>query len=82
MWQLLKENTAAYRGSPPCTQSQLIPTETGTGTAMYYSQTGMSYVAVDQVRQWQGRKKKLNEGKTCLFFFDQCIVLPRHSLTQ
>ena len=26
-WQLLKENTAAYRGSPPCTQSQYIPTE-------------------------------------------------------
>ena len=25
--QLLKENTAAYRGSPPCTQSQYIPTE-------------------------------------------------------
>ena len=25
MWQLLKENTAAYKGSPPCSQSQLIP---------------------------------------------------------
>ena len=25
--QLLKENTTAFRGSPPCTQSQLIPTE-------------------------------------------------------
>ena len=24
---LHKENTAAYRGPPPCTQSQLIPTE-------------------------------------------------------
>ena len=26
-WQLLKENTATYMGSPPCTHSQLIPTE-------------------------------------------------------
>ena len=33
-WQLLKENTAAYRGSPPCTQSQ-HHSNRETGTAMY-----------------------------------------------
>ena len=37
-WQLLKENTAAYRGSPPWTQSQ-HHSNRGTGTAMYQMRT-------------------------------------------
>ena len=51
LWQLLKENTAKYWGSPPCTQSQLIPTKSW---VQQYPTSPPSFK--NGLHPWQGRK--------------------------